>query len=84
MVSEKVSAVLMYRNLAVKNMVGIAIAVELFEFHLLVSEDVEDPNLITLGTLSDDDAKRLCGDAYSEQVEAQRRKVDAKKPKRAQ
>ncbi|GMI53113.1 hypothetical protein TeGR_g14713 [Tetraparma gracilis] len=83
-VSEKDSAVLLYRNLAVKNKVGIATAAELFEFHLLVAEDLEDPNLVTLRTLSDDDAKRLCGADYLNSVEAKRERVDLRKLKRVQ
>jgi hypothetical protein len=83
-VSEKDSVVLLYRNLAVRNKVGIATAAELFEFHLLVAEDPEDPSLITLRTLSDDDAKRLCGAEYLSSVEAKRQKVDLRKLKRVQ
>ncbi|GMI57913.1 hypothetical protein TeGR_g6018 [Tetraparma gracilis] len=80
-VSETSAAVLMYRNLAVRNMGGMT-STELFEFHLHVSEDPEDPNLITFRALSDDDAKRLCGGPYVGQVVAKRNKVA--KPKRVQ
>jgi hypothetical protein len=81
--SEKDAAVLLYRNLAVRNMGGMT-SLELFEFHLRVVEDSKDPNLITLRTLSDDEARRLCGDAYVRQVEAKREKVDLRKLKRVQ
>jgi hypothetical protein len=81
--SEKDTAVLFYRNLAARNMGGMT-GMELFEFHLRVSEDPENPNLITLRTLSDDEAKRLCGDAHVRHVEAKRDKVDSRKLKRVQ
>jgi hypothetical protein len=83
-VSEKGAAaavvvLLMYRYLAVENMggsvTGMASA-ELFEFHLRVAESRENPNLITLATLSDEeDAERVGGDAYAREVEAKREKV---------
>ena len=82
-VSEKGAAaavvlLLMYRYLAVQNMggsvTGMASA-ELFEFHLRVAESRENPHLITLATLSDEDAERVGGDAYAREVEAKREKV---------
>ncbi|GMI27852.1 hypothetical protein TeGR_g10416 [Tetraparma gracilis] len=81
--SEKDTAVLFYRNLAVRNIGGLA-NMELFEFHLHVAESTENPNLITLRTLSDDEAEHLCGDLYARQVETKREKVDLKKLKRVQ
>jgi hypothetical protein len=76
-VSETDAAVLMYRYLAVRNKGGMT-STELFEFHLHVAEDPEDPNLVTLRTLSDDEAKQLCGDAHIYQIEAKREKVEKK------
>jgi hypothetical protein len=81
--SEKDAVALLYRTLAVRNKGGMT-GTELFEFHLHVAEDPEDPNLITLRTLSDDEAKRLCGAHYLSSVEAKRKKVDLMKPKRVQ
>jgi hypothetical protein len=81
--SEKGTVALLYRNLAVRNKGGMT-GLELFEFHLHVAEDPKDTNLVTLRTLSDDEARRLCGDEYSRQVEAKREKVDLRKLKRVQ
>jgi hypothetical protein len=72
--SEKDAAVLIYRNLAVRNMGGMT-STELFEFHLHVTEDPEDPNIITLRWLSDEEAKHLCGELYFGLVQHKRAKV---------
>ncbi|GMI28473.1 hypothetical protein TeGR_g12203 [Tetraparma gracilis] len=71
---EKDAVVLLYRNLAVRNMGGMT-STELFEFHLRVAEDPKDPNLVTLRTLSDDEARRLCGDALHDRF-ARYKEVD--------
>jgi hypothetical protein len=76
--SEKGAVALLYRNLAVRNKGGMT-STELFELHLHVAEDAEDPNLVTLRTLSDDEAERICGEHYARQVEAKRAKVDLRR-----